>query len=419
MNTAKRFVTRLTAVTLAVGVCFLSSCTPKKIDIEEYPGFEPTEETSTENPDVKEDIPNEDYVEYPGGMTDKEFADFIAIPDPFEETDKFHFCYKAIPEYYARQYREKPQIIYVAKEMMEAVYNGQMEFDIPPENELNWEENSLAESLAKMSCPLVESCSIGYAEDDPLKYYVTYCSKVEITDSAYDSEGNLVVENMSYSYLDEDEAIKYVNDFSDYISSLIDRNVSAEDSDMEKAAKIYAALTKEISYRERRDVEDKQFYDSEADFWESLAEQTFLVEDIINDKATTQPRLALLYQYILTQLNIECMTVSSSGAYHSQGIEELDKEMGTRGRNIWNVVVVDGKAYNCDLAYEILTYEYDKSMSADVEPQMKYFGMSDSTRSQSFTVSDRSSIYYYNPDPWEEESGPKNMVPECVSDYKH
>ena len=58
MNTAKRFVTRLTAVTLAVGVCFLSSCTPKKIDIEEYPGFEPTEETSTENPDVKEDIPN-------------------------------------------------------------------------------------------------------------------------------------------------------------------------------------------------------------------------------------------------------------------------------------------------------------------------------------------------------------------------
>ena len=78
-----------------------------------------------------------------------------------------------------------------------------------------------------------------------------------------------------------------------------------------------------------------------------------------------------MYQYILTQLNIECMTVSSSGAYHSQGIEKLDKEMGTRGRNIWNVVVVDGKAYNCDLAYEILTYEYDKSMSADVEPQMK------------------------------------------------
>ena len=126
-----------------------------------------------------------------------------------------------------------------------------------------------------------------------------------------------------------------------------------------------------------------------------------------------------MYQYILTQLNIECMTVSSSGAYHSQDIEKLDKEMGTRGRNIWNVVVVDGKAYNCDLAYEILTYEYDKSMSAGVEPQMKYFGMSDSTRSQSFTVSDRSSIYYYNPNPWEEESGPKNMVPECVSDYKH
>ena len=205
MNTAKRFVTRLTAVTLSVGVCFLSSCTPKKIDIEEYPGFEPTEETATENPDLKENIAVEEYVEYPGGMTDKEFADFIAIPDPFEETDKFHFCYKAIPEYYARQYREKPQIIYVAKEMMDAVCNGKMEFEIPPENELNGDEGYLAGSLAKMSCPLAESCDIGCSEEEPLKYFVTYCSKVEVTDSAYDSEGNLIVENMSFSNLDEEK----------------------------------------------------------------------------------------------------------------------------------------------------------------------------------------------------------------------
>ena len=69
----------------------------------------------------------------------RETQEEIAVtPTKYEKVGFLEF-----DEYYARQYREKPQIIYVAKEMMEAVYNGQMEFDIPPENELNWEENSL------------------------------------------------------------------------------------------------------------------------------------------------------------------------------------------------------------------------------------------------------------------------------------
>ena len=126
MNTAKRFVTRLTAFMLAICVSFLSSCAPKKVVVEEYPGIETVEETETEIPEKEEEkeIPVEDFDAYPGGMTDKEFEEFIAIPDPFEETGKFRFCHKAIPEYLARQYREKPEIIYVAKEMMDAVYNG-------------------------------------------------------------------------------------------------------------------------------------------------------------------------------------------------------------------------------------------------------------------------------------------------------
>ena len=45
MNTAKRFVTRLTAFMLAICVSFLSSCAPKKVEVEEYPGFEQVEET--------------------------------------------------------------------------------------------------------------------------------------------------------------------------------------------------------------------------------------------------------------------------------------------------------------------------------------------------------------------------------------
>ena len=417
MNTAKRFVTRLTAFMLAICVSFLSSCAPKKVEVEEYPGYEPVEETETEIPKKEEEkeIPVEDFDEFVGGMTDKEFEDFIAIPDPFEETGKFQFCHKAIPEYLARQYREQPEILYVAKEMMDAVYNGKTEFDIPPEYELDEEGAFWAESLAKKSCPLADACTFGMDEDG-LHYYINYFPKVQFQ---LDDDGNLADEISDYSLLDQDEAKIMVEDFTDYIQTLIDNNVKAEDSDMEKAEKIFEALTKEISYRERKTGEDQMFFESEEEMVEAWNNQTYLVEDILNDKATTQPRLALLYQYILTQLNIECMTVSSSGLYNNQGIERLDNEMGTRGRNVWNVVVVDGKAYNCDLAFEILTYEYDKSFGADLEPEMKYFGMSDSTRAQTFNISSRSSLFYYDADLWAMESGPMNMVPECVEDYKH
>ena len=93
--TAKRFVTRLTAVTLAFCVTFLFSCAPKKIDVDEYPGFETIEETETENTAEKNTIPVEDIVEN-GGMTTKEFEEFISIPDPFEETGKFQFYIRLV-----------------------------------------------------------------------------------------------------------------------------------------------------------------------------------------------------------------------------------------------------------------------------------------------------------------------------------
>ncbi|MBO6089232.1 MAG: hypothetical protein J6P37_02820, partial [Lachnospiraceae bacterium] len=83
-------------------------------------------------------------------------------------------------------------------------------------------------------------------------------------------------------------------------------------------------------------------------------------------------------------------------------------------------IIIDGNAYHCDLSYEILTYEYDKTIHGEnCDPQMKYFGMSDSTMAKTFIISSRSSLFYYDADLWAMESGPMNMVPECVEDYKH
>ena len=414
MNTAKRFLTRLTAVTLAICVTFLCSCVPKKIEVEEYPGFEPAEETSTEKTTEEKTIPVED-IEEKGGMTDKEFEDFIAIPDPFEETGKFQFCPDAIPDFYARRYRENPKIIYVAKQMMKAVYNCKTEFEIPPEYELDIEEWWTAINLARMSCPLIDACSVGPSfDEDPLHYYVTYMPK---TVMSLNEEGEIDEEN--YTELDEVEASKMVNDYTDFVQTIIDNNVTKDDSDIEKAEKIYKALIKEISCREKNPYEDQTVFDSMEEIVEAYNNQTTIVEDIIYEKCSNQSRIAFFYQYILTQLNIECMTVTSSGGYINQGIEKLDKAMGSDGRNIWNVIVVNGNPYNCDLAFDMFTYEYEKSENPDYEPELKYFGMSDSTRAESFNVINRDTLFLYDPSVnYEWDNPPRDMVPECPKDYK-
>ncbi|MBP5494084.1 MAG: hypothetical protein J6X97_03240 [Lachnospiraceae bacterium] len=413
--TAKRFVTRLTAVTLAFCVTFLFSCAPKKIDVDEYPGFETIEETETENTVEKNTIPVEDIVEN-GGMTTKEFEEFISIPDPFEETGKFQFYPEAIPECYARQYRENPKVIYVAKQMMKAVYDCKTEFEIPPEYQLNYDETYNAINIARMSCPLLDACEFGTLTDNPLVYSVIYNPK-----SSYvlDEEGNIDEDQIGFTQLNDEEARKMVVDFTDYVQTIIDNNISKDDSDMEKAEKIYEAIVKEISYREKRQYEEQHYFYSDEEIAEAANSQTTIVEDLINENATTQTRIALFYQYILTQLNIECMTVTSSGAYTSQGIERLDNEMNTTGRNIWNVIVVDGKAYNCDLAFDMLNYEYEKSENPNYEPVMKYFGMSDKTRADSFNVLDRGNLYIYDPTvDYSWDTPKKDMVPECKQDYK-
>ena len=411
--TAKRFVTRLTALTLCLSVTFLSSCSPKKIDINEYPEPVTTEETVKESATAQTTETTTDP-DIRGGMTDSQFEEFIAIPDPFEATGKFQFYPKAIPEFYARQYRDNPKIIYVAKEMLNAIYTGETEFDIPPEFEMGYEDLYETQKIAEMSCPLASACRCGFSDEEPLHYYVTYLPKDRLV---LTEDGEINEAESSFTSLEKDEAMIIINSFTDYIQDLINSNVSAEDSDMVKAEKIYEALVKDMSFRERLASEDTSYISFEDDM--TYETPPSMLEDIVNEKTTTQPRLALLYQYILTQLNIECMTVFSSGAYTKQGIERLDTVMGEDGRDIWNVVVVDGKAYNCDLAYEILTYEYDKSLKSDAEPEMRYFGMSDKTRGESFKVTDRDNLVLYNPDEWDLVYGTpkKGLVPECPNDY--
>jgi hypothetical protein len=385
--------------------------------IEDYP--EPVSAVNTEtetNTDTDTDTPSDEGTEAPKAnaveqltLTDEQFEEFIAIPDPFEKTGQFQYNPTAIPEYYARRFREKPAIIAVAKAMMEAAYNAERGFDVPPEDVLDIDDYIKALSLAEMSSPIVDSAQMkteGFQD-----YEIIYMPEFVVNETEQGIFFELNTEQTSYEH-----ASQIIDQYTDYIQDIVNKNVSKDDSDIEKARKVYEALVKDLSYSERNLGIDMNY--SMEDVQESFNSEARTIENTVVGKSLTQDKLALLYQSILTQLNIECMTVTATGLYHEQGVEKLDKEMGEVGYDTWNVIYVDGKAYNCDLAYEIITYEDDKTKYGEhCDPQMKYFGMSDKTRGESFSIS-RSNLYLYDEYEGMGIGHLSDMVPECLEDYK-
>ena len=409
---SKKVTVYLLSGAFAIAMFAGSGCSNAKI-IEDYPEPITAENTETKtNTDIQSDEstdkPKENAAEQ-RTLTDEQFEEFIAIPDPYEKTGQFQFNPTAIPEYYARRFREKPAIISVAKAMMDASYNVEREFDVPPEDILEIEDYIIALTLAEMSSPIVDSTQM--KTDDFQNYEIIYMPEYVVTENEQGIFFELNNEQTSY-----DEAGQVINKFADYVQDLVNRNVSKDDPDIEKARKVYEALVKDLAYSERGISVDMNY--SIDDIKDSFNSESRTVENIVVAKSLTQDKLALLYQFILTQFNIECMTVTSSGIYHSQGIEKLDSEMNETGNNIWNVIFVDGKAYHCDLSYEILTYEYDKTIHGEnCDPQMKYFGMSDDTRNESFSIT-KSNLYLYDEYDGMRIGSIPDMVPECVEDYK-
>jgi len=393
-------------ITMSAG----SGCNKTKT-IEDYPEPVTVEntETDTDVPDNETGESSQENTSEQLTLTDEQFEEFIAIPDPFEKTGQFRYNPTVIPEYYARRFREKPAIIAVAKTMMEAAYNVERGFEVPPENVLEFDDFYKALTLAQMSSPIADSTQM--QTEDFQVYEVVYMPQYVVNENEQGIFFELASEQTSY-----DDAGKTINDFTDYIQDLVNKNVSKDDPDIVKAEKIYEALVKDLSYSEMG-TQMEGMYTME-DIAESLGSESRTIENIVKDKSLNQEKLALLYQHILTQLKIECLTVTSSGLYHNQGIEKLDKEMSSTGSNTWNVIVVNGKAYHCDLAYEIMTYEHDKAAHGEgYDPQMKYFGMSDATRDESFSVT-KSNLRLYDLYSGLQIGDIPDMVPECKEDYK-
>ena len=383
----------------------LSGGCVKEKKIEDYP--EPVTDVS-ENPGAQETSENKEDKNKRLEMSNEEFYELVALPNPYE-SGQFVFTDDAIPQSYTWDYRDRPEIIINAKAIVKAALNGESIGKIPPEAAVSLEDFQIALDLAKLSYPMMDD-AIGGNSEDGTEFHIDY-NPVFVLEP--DLEEGDVVETI------QEESTEFnsdTNDFVYYVIDLINKNVSPEDSDMEKAEAVYKALVSEFEPVMRPIDADSII---EEDGTEIIIPYSSSLGSDMMEKKLDYLEIARLYQFILTQLGIECLTVTSYGNYTKQNLEELDKFIGDEWYNVWNVVIVDGKAYNCDLFFEMALLSYQRGFEPQTDPGVEYFGMSDEVMGKSFEANRDKLAEYSFKDPlgYFESLVNGGPVPFCEEDY--
>ena len=403
----KRIFTLIISVITVFSLLPLTGCEKEK-KIEDYPEPEiiETENTSpsemTEIMEVAEDFSDE--------MTEEEFEELIAIPDPFE-SNHFVYCPDAIPVSLARGFRDKPKIIINAKYILQAVYEGKNNVEVPEKDAISNHDFQAAIDLAKLSNPIAAGIDGGNSEDGTAFFIMNFPRIILHGDEVAGDE-------VEVEEADADEIKSKSESLLEYVVDTINNNVSPEDSDIEKAEAVYKALASDFTPVMREQNVTEYVIDDDGTAYVQPTLSHTLIEDFPKGELDNL-EISQLYQFILTQLNIECMTVASYGNYTSQNVEELDDLMSGDWYEVWNVVVCDGKAYNCDLFFEIAVLQKQRIKNQYADPDITYFGMSDALRNKSFEANKEKLAEYTFKDPYETEACQVkgSIVPVCAEDY--
>ncbi len=344
------------------------ACAPKTVDLNDYPtpietevkvddGNEEEGEEVEEKP-VIQDLPEE----------------LRPDPDTLRERGTYVYNPTAIHPAYREQVKENTTIIRVAKIIMQSVYDLEYTIDLKDE-ECTSAEFKLAYQLAAISSPLVNVAYINY--DDMDNITITYFPSVE-----YDEFNEVVYGEES----NKDAAKDTFENFENYVTETINNNLTADSTDAERAEVIYTQIIKDLTlkYSDNEDaasVEDQvKGLDGQQDVGKySLVDQVYAGELDFSS-------FVMLYQFFMTQLNINCLVVGAMADYQPQNFSKIDAEMEGSSGWFWEIITVEDKSYNCDILFDKMALDSQREEFEDFEPDLKYFGMSDTTRDKSVKV---------------------------------
>ena len=376
-----------------------SACTKKVVVTDDYPVPEVVNTTDTNDTD------DNDSGEKDNSKEEKEEREEIdeALrnePDTLREKGKYQYNPTALHTISRDQIKANPKVARAAKKIMQAVYDVESSVEFEEEG-CSEAELKLAIQLAQFSSPLVNTVSFDY-DDETESIKIVY-----FPDITYDEFGDPIIGDG----ISEDETREKYEKFETYVTDTINNNLTDKNTDIERAKIIFGELVKgmELRYFINEEAENIEEQILEVG-GETIDYSDTIVDQVIAGKLEFW-QMVSLYQFFLTQLNIDSLVMGANGQYQQQGFSILDSEMTGSSGWMWNIVTIDEKTYHCDILFEKMALDSQRESFPEYEPEFDYFGMSDATRDESFKMYYKVSMETLNP-----TNSPS--IPVCEEDYK-
>jgi len=313
---------------------------------------------------------------------------------PFDENGKYKMRPSIVTDEDIQKYKDDPKVIMAAVEISEAIYDLKTEGEFPKGMDLTEDQFNSATELLGQICALSTASLV--SSEDYSKFTIMYFPriKIDISDNG----------PMDVKYEDETdiaEASDYFGAFISEIENMMNESISAEDTETEKARKIYKYI-----------VENHTVQEEEITEFSRSSEIELYKDDLVSrvvDRKLGETEVAEFYTLALQQLGIKSATVGAYGMYNSDNVSVIKDTDINFYNAFWNIISVDEKAYNCDLYLDILIYTEEKAKDPEYESPCRYFGLSDKTFSESFEF-EKSNMYSVGID--------AKTLYECGEDYK-
>ena len=385
-----RIINRTAALILSAALLSVYGCNNKGKTID--PDFYPTAEVIEETEIVKEEQTTEDKTTET--VVEEMSEDGILVPEvnTFRE-GKYVYNPLVIPEWVLKTYENNPKIIRVAKMALWAIDNCATEFVLDEDLSLTQEELNQVYYVLFLSNPLTSVVGV-YETEEKNVYRLSYFPQYDLEEKNYTGES------------DPEEARKQIEDFKDYVTETINNNLTSDMSDTEIAAILYKQIVSDIH------LEVPESASLEINTEESAATGE-IIKGIFNKKYSNGLEFSRLYAFFLTQLHIECRNViGTSGFFTNEVKSELQELTPISYYWDWQVLLLEGDYYNCDIALEAAVFAKRYQGAEGAEPDMNYFGMSDKKRNESYKVG-KTSVYFEDTLDY---SAPNETVPNCPTD---
>ena len=362
---------RTAALIISAALLSVYGCNNKGKTID--PDFYPTAEVIEETEIVKEEQTTEDKTTET--VVEEMSEDGILVPEvnTFRE-GKYVYTPLVIPEWVLKTYENNPKIIRVSKMALWAIDNCATEFVLDEDLSLTQEELNQVYYVLFLSNPLTSVVGV-YETEEKNVYRLSYFPQYDLEEKSYTGES------------DPEEARKQIEDFKDYVTETINNNLTSDMSDTEIAAILYKQIVSDIK------LEVPESASLEINTEESAATGE-IIKGIFNKKYSNGLEFSRLYAFFLTQLHIECRNViGTSGFFTNEVKSELQELTPISYYWDWQVLLLDGDYYNCDIALEAAVFAKRYQGAEGAEPDMNYFGMSDKKRNESYKIG-KTSVYF-------------------------